>query len=75
MEGSMNARGALVGFLLAGFAVLALSSLTPGAKEDASARVACSADGDCAYASVDFPKSNTRTLNTGRERGGERFNF
>jgi hypothetical protein len=35
----MNARGALVGFLLAGFAVLALSSLTQGAKEDALANV------------------------------------
>jgi len=72
----MNARGALVGILLAGLGVAALSSLAPGAKSKAPERVACNIKGDCAYVPRDFPPSNDLTFYVLPQRSsGGRFNF
>jgi hypothetical protein len=59
----MNVRGALVGFLLAGFGVLAFSSMTPG--EDPRVKSAARIEVGLVLA------SNAYVV----DRGGERANF
>ena len=71
----MNARGLLVAFILGGFAILGLSSLTPRANPTASDRFACNTNGYCAYVPGHLAGSNAQAFYAVRERRDERLNF
>jgi hypothetical protein len=71
----MTMRGTLVGFLLAGFAILALSSLAPRASRKGPERVACNLHDVCGYVPREFPPSDGLTYYSVRDHRGERFNF
>jgi hypothetical protein len=69
----MTMRATLVGFLLAGLAILALSSLAPTANRNGPDRVACNVHGVCGHVPREFPPSGALTYYSAREHRGERF--
>ena len=71
----MTTRGTFVGLLLAGLALLALSSLAQRTKLNSPDRVACDAQGVCVYVPREFPPSDGLTYYSIGERRGERFSF
>jgi hypothetical protein len=71
----MTTRGTLVGFLLAGLALLALSSLVPGTNPNGPDRIACDTQGVCGYVPREFPPSDRLSYYSSRGHRGERFSI
>ena len=71
----MTTRATLVGLLLAGLALLALSSLVSRENLNGPDRLACNAHGVCTYVAREFPASDGLTYYSVHEHRGERFSF